>query len=229
MTNFKEWLIENELAVKRDFNRQSIISYHGDLYHGTTIRGAICIALNGFQLYDHHELCGRFFCTSINDNIFRFFGHCGFVFEAHLDRLLEINNFYYELLGHETGMGGFMDDEEEGAELIAKAKRFGLVSRFGGKPGIDDQCSFFQKYIYTNRKLKDIQGICLPGWNNQYSENHEAEIAITQKGLDVLSRSLVNIVIEDKWYEPDEGWKILNSRAKEVDDEQCYAVLNGEK
>lgn len=228
--NFKQWLIESERAIKRDFNKQSIIPYHGDLYHGTTIRGALCIALNGFRTYRHAELCGEFFCTSINDNIIRHFGNSGFVFNVQLNKLLEINNFYYELLGYETGLEGFWDNEdEESKKLTKKANRFGLISRFDKSPGIDDQCSFFQKYIYTNPKLKDIQGICLPGWNHQYSTNHEAEIAITEVGLQTLSRSIVNIIIEGNWYEPDEGWRILHERTDEIDDDQCYNVLSGEK
>ena len=52
-------------------------------------------------------------------------------------------------------------------------------------------------------------------------------MALTQAGLDIAQRSIVAICIEGQWYEPDEGWGIINDI--EVDDDQCWNILGGEK
>ena len=221
---FRNWLEMDEKAVRRSFGRLPTRPYKGALYHGTTKEGLACIHQNGFQLYTHRELCGEFFCCSKNPRAVQLFGKSGFKFDINFDKVLVLNDFYYDLLGHETGMEGFWDKGDK--RKIDRANKLGLTSRFGNRPGIDDACSFFQKFLYGHPKFKEVKGIFIPGWDSGH-QNAEAEMALTQAGLDIAQRSIVAICIEGQWYEPDEGWGIINDI--EVDDDQCWNILGGEK
>lgn len=229
MKNFKIWLEqENEDAIKKYIDRLPLRTYHDDLYHGTTEKAAISIAKTGFSTYDHRELGSEFFSVSKNPRVIQLFGGSGFQFDANLTKVLVLTPFFYELLAHETGMGGFWDRyPNPNQRKIEKAKKLGLITRFG-EYGIGNPQEFFRKYVYDNPKLKDVQGIFMPGFNSSHT-NAESEIAITQSGLKILERSVISICIDGRWYDAEDGWKILKSRSHEVSDEERESILQGDR
>lgn len=227
MNSFKQFL-ENTDSLS-DWNELPIEPFAGTLYHGSSTKGTLCIIKNGFQTYGHNELCGDFFSTSINSNMIRLGGGSGFEFEVNLPKVLKINDFYYDLLAHETGAEGWWDSMDENdperEEWAEKAKRFGYgKSRsWGDGYGIGDQCDFWQKHLYNNQQMKDVDGIIIPGFSSGHA-NAEAEIAVTEYGLTKLQRSISSIVLESQWYEYEEGIKIAQSMIEEqdLDNEDCW-------
>lgn len=226
MSTFRQFL-ENTDSLP-DWNELPTKPFSGELYHGSSTKGALCMLKNGLQPYHHNELNGDFFSTSINSNMIRLGGGSGFEFTANLPKVLELNEFYYDLLAHETGMEGwwdYMDDDDpDREEWEQKAKQFGYEqNRSWGGYGISDQYGFWQKHLYQNPDMKDVDGIIVPGFNSS-NTNAEAEIAITEYGLKRLQNSISAIIIEGEWYEYEEGMEVAQSMIDEqdLDDEDCW-------
>ena len=213
---FKQWLEMDEDAVRNDFGRLPLYRFKGSLFHGTGKEAMLCIAKNGFRTYKHAELRGNFFCVSTGQNVIKDCGGYGFRFTVLLDKILILNSFYYDLLNkttHEYDAGfwskenGFYDKTK-----TEKAEKLGL--KVNSKFGIGNQRSFFQKFLYQYPRFKEVKGIYI-------SHADEKEIALTQSGLDIIAKSVANIYLNGKWYQADEGWRILNKYKDKVNNDDC--------
>jgi len=65
----------------------------------------------------------------------------------------------------------------------------------------------------------DIDGLCLLEWNTQSAWNHEAEIALLQRGCDRLIPAISQIVLKGKWLDPEVGRRELDRIPWEVESE----------
>lgn len=227
MKSFRLFL-ENTDSLS-DWNQLPLEPFSGQLYHGSTLKGVLCMIKNGLQTYPHNELCEDFFSTSINSRMIQLGGGSGFEFQVNLNKVLKLNEFYYDLLAHETGMEGWWDylddDDPDKEEWEKKAKQFGYekTRSWGNSYGINNQCAFWQKHLYNNPQMKDVEGIVIPGFDSSHT-NAEAEIAVTSYGLKKLENSITAIILEREWYEYEEGMQAAQTMIEEqdIDDDDCW-------
>ena len=185
--------------ILANFNAQKTFPYSGELYHGTSINGVISILKEGIGTYHHQELNDYFFCVSHNPNMVNLLGRNGFCFQADFKKVLDLSRFYYDLLACETGIEKWWQvDEEQFEAWKQQAERWNLKA--WGDYGINSPSSFWETYFFANPKFKDCEGVAIPGSFDYHTPNSEAEIAVTQSGIQHLKIS--EIMIEGKWYDP---------------------------
>ncbi len=208
----------NHDEIMVDFNKQETVSYDGYLYHGTDIGKLKSILNSGIQLNEHREMKFDAISLSSNDRMINHFGGgSGLVFYVDYKNLLKLDDFYYELLVFESGIDTFETRGDK--DMIQKAEKLGLKSRFGGY-GIDNQYRFIDKYYHNNPRFENSEGIMVPGFDNPH-HNAEAELVVTSQGVDKLWSNLTAVYINDDWYDIEKKEEIREALA-EIEERESY-------
>ena len=60
-----------------------------------------------------------------------------------------------------------------------------------------------------------VDGIIFPWGIQTWDWNHEAEIALTQKGCDQILPDLDQVVIRNEWVDKEDAWETIASKYRE--------------
>ena len=206
--------------------RLPVAPWHGVLYHGTPLEGAISMAVEGIWPPEHNELQASLLSTSINDNVLKLFADgeksTGFDFDASFDKVVVLDDIHYALAAADSG--DFLPDLlESNPGMEERLKQLGYATRWG-EVGMSEG--------ELLEVFPTVDAFILPGFDNPHY-NAEAEMAVTEQGCKKLETMIGNVYIRGNEFEKEDGIAKLKEMGRLVAtgftvDRACEIVINGE-
>jgi hypothetical protein len=144
-----------------------------------------------------HDIGACLLSTSANPNMLRLFGEVGkgrngFEFEVKFKRVMVLSDFWYYALYSESASDMTGEHFDQHPHQTAKAKKLGLVTRYGDIGFPDGGSGPFLEGVLP----LDVEAIMFPSFHDT-DENAESEMAITSFGCARLLDAVTRIYVED--------------------------------